>query len=109
MKFVPYSYFGGGSKKVKGTITNENNKVKWVLNGTWDSTLEGSRVVGESTTKGKSNLEIRDLCLEEARCFKCYQKGNLASLEFPEVKPGSKVVGMIGADLSFLTEALKNK
>ena len=60
MKFVPYSYFGGGSKKVKGTITNENNKVKWVLNGTWDSTLEGSRVVGESTTKGKSNLEIED-------------------------------------------------
>merc|ERR1712141_602767 len=33
---------------------------KWVLNGTWDSTLEGSRVVGESTTKGKSNLEIED-------------------------------------------------
>lgn len=58
MKFEPYSYFGGVAKKVTGTITNSSDKVEWVLNGTWDSQLEGSRVVGESKVKGKSSLEV---------------------------------------------------
>ena len=60
MKFEPYSYFSGIAKKVIGTITNKNGKVEWVLNGTWDSKLEGSRVIGESKSKGKANLEIEN-------------------------------------------------
>merc|ERR1711872_45618 len=39
---------------------NKNGKVEWVLNGTWDSKLEGSRVIGESKSKGKANLEIEN-------------------------------------------------
>ena len=60
MKFEPYSYFAGIAKKVIGTITNNNGKVEWVLNGTWDTKLEGSKVIGESKSKGKSNLEIEN-------------------------------------------------
>ena len=58
MKFEPYSYFGGTPKKVTGTITSAEGKVEWVLNGTWDSKIEGSKVIGEATVKGKSSLEI---------------------------------------------------
>jgi len=58
MKFEPYSYFGGTPKKVTGTITNVDGKVEWVLNGTWDSKMEGSDVIGEAIVKGKSSLEI---------------------------------------------------
>lgn len=32
-------------------------QVEWVLNGTWDSKLEGSKVINESVVKGKSSLE----------------------------------------------------
>ena len=60
MKFEPYSYFGGIAKKVTGTIINRNEKVEWVLNGTWDTKLEASRVIGESKVKGKSSLEVED-------------------------------------------------
>ena len=60
MKFDPYSYFGGIAKKVTGTIVSKNEKVEWVLNGTWDTKLEGSRVIGESKIKGKANLEIEN-------------------------------------------------
>ena len=58
MKFEPYSYFGGTPKKVTGSITNENERVEWVLNGTWDTKLEASKVVNETVVKGKSTLEI---------------------------------------------------
>jgi len=57
MKFEPYSYFGGTPKKVTGTVTSSQDKVEWVLTGTWDSKLEGSRVIGETVIKGKSSLE----------------------------------------------------
>merc|ERR1719422_2174054 len=60
MKFEPYSYFGGTPKKVTGTVTNIDGKVEWVLNGTWDSKMEGSKVIGEAMVKGKSSLEIGD-------------------------------------------------
>jgi len=58
MKFEPYSYFGGTPKKVTGTITGNDQKVEWVLNGTWDAKMEGSKVIGEAVVKGKSSLEI---------------------------------------------------
>merc|ERR1719369_2225425 len=58
MKFEPYSYFGGTPKKVTGTINSSSGKVEWVLNGTWDSKMEGSKVIGESLVKGKPSLEI---------------------------------------------------
>jgi len=58
MKFEPYSYFGGTPKKVTGTITSKDQKVEWVLNGTWDNKMEGSKVIGEAIVKGKSSLEI---------------------------------------------------
>ncbi len=58
MKFEPYSYFGGTPKKVTGSVVDANEKVTWVLKGTWDSTLEGSPVIKETTVKGKSSLEI---------------------------------------------------
>jgi len=58
MKFEPYSYFGGTPKKVTGTINSRDGKVEWVLNGTWDSKMEGSKVIGESVVKGKQHLEI---------------------------------------------------
>lgn len=57
MKFEPYSYFGGTPKKVTGTVTSSQDKVEWVLTGTWDAKLEGSRVIGETVVKGKSSLE----------------------------------------------------
>ncbi len=31
-------------------------QVEWVLNGTWDSKMEGSKVIGEAFVKGKSSL-----------------------------------------------------
>jgi len=58
MKFEPYSYFGGTPKKVTGTIMSKDQKVEWVLNGTWDNKMEGSKVIGEAMVKGKSSLEI---------------------------------------------------
>lgn len=58
MKFEPYSYFGGTPKKVTGTIMSKDQKVEWVLNGTWDAKMECSKVIGEAIVKGKSSLEI---------------------------------------------------
>lgn len=59
MKFEPYSYFTGTSKKVTGTIrSGDKCNVESVLNGTWDSKLEGSKVLDEKKVKGKSALEI---------------------------------------------------
>jgi len=58
MKFEPYSYFGGTPKKVTGTVNSSQDKVEWVLNGTWDNKVEGSKVIGEAVVKGKSSLEI---------------------------------------------------
>lgn len=58
MKFDPYSYFGGTPKKVTGTIVSNKEKVEYVINGTWDSKLEGSPVIAETVVKGKSSLEI---------------------------------------------------
>ena len=60
MKFEPYSYFGGVPKKVTGTITNSEGKICWVLNGTWDQKMEGSKVIGEAVVKGKAHPEIQD-------------------------------------------------
>ena len=60
MKFEPYSYFGGVPKKVTGTITNAEGKICWVLNGTWDQKMEGSKVIGEAMVKGKAHPEIQD-------------------------------------------------
>ena len=60
MKFEPYSYFGGTPKKVTGTITNAEGKICWVLNGTWDQKMEGSKVIGEAVVKGKAHPEIQD-------------------------------------------------
>ncbi len=33
-------------------------QVEFVLNGTWDTKLEASKVIGESRLKGKSSLEV---------------------------------------------------
>lgn len=60
MKFEPYSYFGGVPKKITGTINNVEGKLEWVLNGTWDQKMEGSKVIGEAVVKGKPSLEIGD-------------------------------------------------
>ena len=51
MKFEPYSYFGGVPKKITGTINNVEGKLEWVLNGTWDQKMEGSKVIGEAVVK----------------------------------------------------------
>ena len=34
------------------------SQVEYVINGTWDSKLEGSPVIAETVVKGKSSLEI---------------------------------------------------
>ena len=60
MKFEPYSYFGGTPKKVTGTISNAEGKMCYVLNGTWDQKMEGSRVIGEAVVKGKAHTEVED-------------------------------------------------
>ena len=44
--------------QVTGTITSAEGKVEWVVNGLWDSHIEGSKVIGEVTVKGKTSLEI---------------------------------------------------
>lgn len=51
MKFEPYSYFGGVPKKITGTINNLDGKTEWVLSGTWDQKMEGSKVIGEAVVK----------------------------------------------------------
>lgn len=59
LKYEPYSYFAGVAKKVHGTVMNSDEKVEWVLNGTWDSKLEGAKVIGECKGKGRStSLEV---------------------------------------------------
>lgn len=58
MKFEPYSYFGGTPKKVTGTVVTADDRVEWVLNGTWDSKLEGSKVISRTVVKGRTSLEI---------------------------------------------------
>ncbi len=37
-------------------VTVPSLQVEWVLNGTWDSKMEGSKVIGEAFVKGKSSL-----------------------------------------------------
>ena len=34
------------------------SQVEYVINGTWDSKIEGSAVIAEKVVKGKSSLEI---------------------------------------------------
>ena len=48
LKYEAYSFFGGVAKKVHGTVMNKDEKVEWILNGTWDSKVEGAKVIGES-------------------------------------------------------------
>jgi len=60
LKYEPYSFFGGVAKKVHGTVMNKDEKVEWILNGTWDTKVEGAKVIGESKdSKNRStNLEV---------------------------------------------------
>ncbi len=52
-------------------------QVEWVLNGTWDSKMEGSKVIGEAFVKGKSSLGM-------ASCFRfCFPtQGSGSGLPF---------------------------
>lgn len=45
-------------KKIELRIILSFPKVEFVLNGTWDTKLEASKVLGESRLKGKSSLEV---------------------------------------------------
>ena len=61
MKFEPYSYFGGTPKKITGTINNVEGKLEWVLSGTWDQKMEGSKVIGEAVVKVTERIDIREM------------------------------------------------
>lgn len=45
LKYIPYSYFSRETqRRVKGVVIDRNNKVKWVIRGTWDSQIEIAKV-----------------------------------------------------------------
>ncbi|XP_036323400.1 oxysterol-binding protein 1 [Rhagoletis pomonella] len=51
LKYIPYSYFSREQqRRVKGVIMNRNKEVKWVLRGTWDSSIEIAPVLSTSGT-----------------------------------------------------------
>ena len=59
LKYEAYSFFGGVAKKVHGTVMNKDGKVEWILNGTWDSKVEGAKVIGESKdAKNRYNCSL---------------------------------------------------
>ncbi|XP_067617853.1 oxysterol-binding protein 1 [Eurosta solidaginis] len=51
LKYIAYSYFSREQqRRVKGVIMNRNKEVKWVLRGTWDSSIEIAPVLSTSGT-----------------------------------------------------------
>ena len=68
MKFEPYSYFGGTPKKVTGTVTSSQDKVEWVLTGTWDAKLEGSRVIGNNFPINNFAKRVFTIAIDSFAC-----------------------------------------
>ncbi|XP_044740624.1 oxysterol-binding protein 1 [Chrysoperla carnea] len=51
LKYLPYSYFTRDSqRRVKGCVMDPAGEVKYVINGTWDSKIEISKVTGTTNT-----------------------------------------------------------
>jgi len=49
LKYIPYSYFSRDTpRKVTGVVTDKNGEVRWVVQGTWDDSVECAKVVGQS-------------------------------------------------------------
>lgn len=59
LKFLPYSYFSRETpRKVTGVVTDQTGNARWVLQGTWDTKIETSKVIGShGSVKGKPLLE----------------------------------------------------
>ncbi|XP_067650187.1 oxysterol-binding protein 1-like isoform X1 [Haliotis asinina] len=59
LKYSAYSYFSRDiPRKVSGVVTDASGKPKWVMTGTWDSQMEGAKVLHvEESNKGKPVFE----------------------------------------------------
>jgi len=61
LKYIPYSYFNRDvQRKVTGCVMDKNEKVRFILNGTWDARMEMCEVLNQKDTdkSGKPVLEL---------------------------------------------------
>ncbi|CAG7636499.1 unnamed protein product [Allacma fusca] len=61
LKYIPYSYFNRDvQRKVTGCVMDKHEKVRWILNGTWDAKMETCEVLNQKDTdkSGKPVLEL---------------------------------------------------
>ncbi|XP_075591788.1 LOW QUALITY PROTEIN: oxysterol-binding protein 1 [Dermatophagoides farinae] len=59
LTFHPYSYFSRETpKKVTGVVLSKDEKIKWVLNGTWDNKMEACKVLNPTQLTSKSSKPV---------------------------------------------------
>uniref|UniRef100_A0A915B9Y3 Oxysterol-binding protein n=1 Tax=Parascaris univalens TaxID=6257 RepID=A0A915B9Y3_PARUN len=57
LKFHPYSYFSREiPRKVTGLVKDNKGKVQWIIQGTWDRSLDMLKVVKDSDVKGEKSV-----------------------------------------------------
>uniref|UniRef100_A0A0M3K554 Oxysterol-binding protein n=1 Tax=Anisakis simplex TaxID=6269 RepID=A0A0M3K554_ANISI len=57
LKFHPYSYFSREiPRKVTGLVKNSKGKVEWIIQGTWDKSLDMLRVIKDNDNKGEKSV-----------------------------------------------------
>lgn len=93
MKFIPYSYFSKESqRRVKGAVLDTNDRAQWIINGTWDRSVEIAPVLNQESTfsgvpKDKSVTAVYDTGAAKLAwkrvdppvdCEKCYHFTMLA-------------------------------
>ncbi|OTF77643.1 oxysterol-binding protein 1-like protein, partial [Euroglyphus maynei] len=59
LTFHPYSYFSRETpKKVTGVVLSKDQKIKWVLNGTWDNKMDACKVINPTQLTSKSSKPV---------------------------------------------------
>lgn len=57
LKLIPYSYFSRDvPRKVTGVVTDKDDVVRWVLQGTWDSHMDALKVISQSGDKSDKSV-----------------------------------------------------
>ncbi|KAF7489040.1 Oxysterol-binding protein 1 [Sarcoptes scabiei] len=95
LNFVAYSYFSRDiPRKVTGLVVSKDEKIKWVLNGTWDNKMEACKVVNTKQLISKNSKPLVETGtpkliwkrrMQPAKCEKMYNMTELAiQLNEPE-------------------------
>uniref|UniRef100_A0A0M3IM38 Oxysterol-binding protein n=1 Tax=Ascaris lumbricoides TaxID=6252 RepID=A0A0M3IM38_ASCLU len=88
LKFHPYSYFSREiPRKVTGLVKDSKGKVQWIIQGTWDRSLDMLKVIKDSDNKGEKSIFETGPPRRIPGCDKMYYFTRLA-IELNEMEEG---------------------